>query len=100
MPVEVASMKNCRYLLFNIHPKSTCIYSVIEAAYHCASQPSRVVLCVKELSQEMADGKKLSTIAWRDYNRGRKYLSGQAPITQFYAFFIFGKIPLILPSTE
>ncbi len=82
IPLEAAAMDNSRCLLFVIQGESRSVSAMCEAAYHVGRRgreaSQTVVLCVQKVPEDAGldgPGQKLSKMAWKDYNRGRTYLS-------------------------
>lgn len=75
IPIEAAAMDNSRVLLFVILGTARSVSAMCEAAYHIG-RGSSVVLCVQKIQEDtLIDGEVLSKAAFKDYNRGRSYLS-------------------------
>ncbi|OWF54682.1 uncharacterized protein LOC110442397 [Mizuhopecten yessoensis] len=74
IPIQVAIREKCRLLLYIISDRTRSISSMIEAGYYIG-KGCKVVLCVKELPDDVTVGKEaLSECAVKDYQRGRAYL--------------------------
>ncbi|XP_060079047.1 uncharacterized protein LOC132558496 [Ylistrum balloti] len=74
IPIQVAIREKCRLLLYIISDRTRSISSMIEAGYYIG-KGCKVILCVKELSNDVTVGKEpLTECAMKDYQRGRAYL--------------------------
>lgn len=75
LPIEAASMDNSRVLLFVILGKALSVKAMCEAAYHIGLGRN-IVLCLETMPEQLiVDAQPISVEAWKDYNRGRSYLS-------------------------
>lgn len=78
LPIEAASMDNARVLLFVILGNSLSVKAMCEAAYYIGLG-RKVVMCLERMPETLIiEGKPLSREAWKDFERGRRYLSDMA----------------------
>ncbi|ODN04007.1 hypothetical protein Ocin01_02658 [Orchesella cincta] len=78
VPIDVNTVENYKVLFFNIPSSSRSVENMLTASYYYGLG-YQVVLCIRHLKEDCKiDDEKLSSVAIKDYNRGRSYLADMA----------------------
>ena len=75
IPMQAAEREKCRWLLYVIADCTRAIGAMVEAAYYIG-RGCRVTLCLEKLTPDTTvAGEQMTEAAFKDYSRGRAYLS-------------------------
>ena len=78
IPMQAAEREKCGFLLYVIADSTRALAAMVEAAYYIG-KGCRVTLCLEKLSKHVkVSGEELTDCAFKDYSRGREYLSDMA----------------------
>ena len=78
IPMQAAEREKCKILLYVIADSTRALGAMVEAAYYIG-RGCRVTLCLEKLSPDRTvSGEAMTESAFKDYSRGRVYLSDMA----------------------